>query len=95
MQNYSQCMPFSLIRRCYFFFHLELCMYRLYGVPGFLSSRPDWFPPPPNPPKLQESVAPYLWVQWGRQNRLRDGELNSDDGTDTLVLYVKYNTSTV
>ncbi len=35
--------------------------YRVYRVPGFLSSRPNWVPPP----HMQASVAPPLWVQGG------------------------------
>ncbi len=36
--------------------------HRLYGVPGFLSSRPNWVPLP----HPQESVALPLWVQGGK-----------------------------
>jgi hypothetical protein len=38
-----------------FFFQLSHRGQRVYRVPGLLSSRPNWVPPPPHP---QESVAP-------------------------------------
>jgi hypothetical protein len=37
----------------YQIYQMGLC--RVDGVPGFLSSRPNWLPPPPHP---QVSVAP-------------------------------------
>jgi hypothetical protein len=37
-------------------------------VPGLLSSRPHWVPPPP---QLQKSVASPLWIQGGRHTRIR------------------------
>ncbi len=41
--------------------------HRVFRVPGFLSSRPNWVPPSRHP---QASVAPPLWVQGGRHCRL-------------------------
>ncbi len=59
-------------------------------MPDFLSSRSHCVPPPPQF-HSQASVAPPPWVQVGH-TRLRGGGGggNSDEGTDTLVLYVKY-----
>jgi hypothetical protein len=37
-------------------------------VPGLLSSRPHWVPPPP---QLQKSVAFPLWIQGGRHTHIR------------------------
>jgi hypothetical protein len=59
--------------------------HRVYRVPGFLSSRPNWAPQP--------LPARECWVQRGRHTRLqglRCGDSNSDEGTDTVVLYVHY-----
>jgi hypothetical protein len=55
-------------------------------MPGFLSSRPNWLPPPPHP---QASVAPLPLVQ-GEHSHLRIGGgegANSEEKTGTLVLY--------
>ncbi len=70
-------------------FHRETTLYggvhRVDRVPGFLSSRPNWIPPPPH---SQASVAPPLaWEGVGGPN--------SDEGMDTLELKVQYNPSTV
>jgi hypothetical protein len=63
-------------------------------VPGFLSSRPNWVPPPPHP---QGSYDSPLWVQGGRHTRLWGMGWrgpNSDEGTDNrhsaTLLYVCY-----
>jgi hypothetical protein len=73
-----------------------MCMYLLYNcnhrafkVPKFLSSRPNWVPPPPHP---QARVAPPLWVQGGDILLAGKGVggPNSAEGTDTLVIYVQY-----
>ncbi len=37
-------------------------------MPGLLSSRANWVPPPP---QLQESVAPPVWIQGGRHIHFR------------------------
>jgi hypothetical protein len=55
-------------------------------TPGFLSSRQNWVPPPPP-----------TWVQGGETHSLAGegvGVPDSDEGTDTLVLYLYYNSST-
>ncbi len=61
--------------------------YRVSRVPGFLSSRRNWVP------HLQGSFAPPpLWVQGGRQTRLRVrgwGGPNSEEGTEALILWYK------
>jgi hypothetical protein len=69
---------------------------RVYRVPGFLSSRPNWstrplahkgvFPPPPPP---LGSGGTHSVAGEGV------GGFNSDEGTDTLVLYAYYNPSTL
>jgi hypothetical protein len=54
-------------------------------TPDFLSSRPNWVPPPSHP-----------WVQGGETHSLvGEGVVgpNSDEETDTLVLYAYYNSS--
>ncbi len=59
-------------------------------MPGLLSSRPHWVPPPPQP---QESVAPPPLGPRGETLSLAGegvGGPNSDDGTATPVLYVHY-----
>jgi hypothetical protein len=67
--------------------------HRAYRVPGFLSCRPNWFPRPFN----RKRVLLPLWFRGGGHTRLRErgwgGVANSDEGTDTLVLKVKYNPS--
>jgi hypothetical protein len=58
-------------------------------VPGFLSSRPNCDPPPPHP---QGSVAPPPLGSKGGDTRWGGGSVgrpNSDEGTDTLALYVR------
>ncbi len=66
----------------------------VYRVPGFLSSRPVWLPLPPH---SQTSVASSFGskvVGGGRGKHSLAGEgaggANSDEGTGTLVLLVKY-----
>ncbi len=57
-------------------------------MPGFLSSQPNWLPPPPHP---QASVAPLLVPEGGQHQLGGDegaGGANSNEGTDTLVLLV-------
>jgi hypothetical protein len=54
--------------------------HRVDRVPGFLSGRPNWLPPPPHP---QASVAPPPFGSGGEGG----GGAISDEGTDTLVLY--------
>ncbi len=55
---------------------------------GILSSRPNWIPPPPHP---QGNVAPppfgSKWETLARGEGV--GGHNADEGTDTLVLYVR------
>jgi hypothetical protein len=43
--------------------------HRVYRVPGFLSSHPNWVPPPPS--AARECCSSPLWVQGGRHTRLR------------------------
>ncbi len=64
--------------------------YRVYRVPGFLSSRPNWLPPALSPAK--ECVAPPFGPGRGAPTRWgeRGGGANSDNGTDTLVPYSRY-----
>ncbi len=62
--------------------------HRVYRVPGLLSSRLNWLPPPPHP---QASVALPLgsWEGGGGNTlacRRGGGGSHSDEGTDTLVL---------
>ncbi len=70
-------------------------LHRVYSVPGFLSSRPNWVPPPPTP-HPQASVSPP--GSKGETHSIAGdgvGEPSSNKGTGTLVLYVYYNPSTV
>jgi hypothetical protein len=63
-------------------------------VPGFLSNRPNWVPPPP---RQKESVAPPPFGSRGETHLLAGGGLgglNSDEGTDVLVLYYNPFTNT-
>ena len=54
-------------------------------VLSFLSSRPNWDPPPP--PHPQASVTPPPLVPGGTYSLAREGvDPNSDEGTDTVVL---------
>jgi hypothetical protein len=58
--------------------------HKVYKLPGFLSSRPNWVP---HLLLTRKRVLPPLWVQGRRHTRLLgDGGPNSDDGTDILVL---------
>jgi hypothetical protein len=72
------------ITRRIFSFHIRA--HRVGRVPGFLSSRPNWLPPPPH---SHVSVAPLPLVLGGGTHSLAGegaGEqIHSDDGTDTLV----------
>ena len=69
---------------------------REYSVVGFLSSRPNWVPPPPCP---QASITPPTPFGSKKRDTLACGGgvggPNSDEGTDTLVLYVYYNPSRI
>jgi hypothetical protein len=62
-------------------------LHRVYRVPGFLPSRPNWSPPPSH---ASECCSPPLWVQEGRHTgtrlRGRGGGPNSDERFDALVL---------
>jgi hypothetical protein len=60
-------------------------MHKLDRLPGFLSSRPNWLPPPPLP---LASVTPPPPCSKGEHARLREGRegANVDEGTDTLAL---------
>ena len=64
---------------------------KLYRVPDFLSSRMNWVPPLP---LSQASVSPQasgMWVGGGATHSLAGkgvGGPNSDDWTETLVLYI-------
>ncbi len=62
--------------------HLLTNIYRVYRVPGFLSSRPNWLLTTLHP---QASVAPPA-VPWGGGILACVRGANSDKGTDTLVL---------
>jgi hypothetical protein len=64
----------------------------VYKVPGFLSSRRNWGVS--RPP--QASVAPPFVSKGGDTLACGEGVggPNSDDGTDTLVLYANYKPST-
>ncbi len=71
-------------------------LHRVYRVPGFLSSRPDWVHPPPQPLTRKRVFLPP--GSKGETNSLAGdavGEPSSDEGTDTQVLYVYYIPSTV
>ncbi len=66
-------------------FFVKSIDHRIERVRGFLSSRPNWLPPhreclPPPP------FGSSLWGEGARG-------ANSDEGRDTLVLYVYYNPS--
>jgi hypothetical protein len=66
-------------------------------VPGFLSSRLNWVPPLPHPQGIVARLAPPLFVSKGRHTRWWGGGCggpNSDEGINTLILYVYYNPST-
>ncbi len=58
--------------------------HRVYRVPCFLSSRPNWLPPPPHP---QLSVAPPLVPMGGTHSLAGEGAgiANSDELTGTLM----------
>jgi hypothetical protein len=62
--------------------------HRVYRVPGFLASRPNWLLPPPHP---LVGVVPPLVPGGGGEDTLARGRggggSHSDEGTDTLVLY--------
>jgi hypothetical protein len=61
-------------------------------VSGFISSLPNWVPPPP---QSEASVAPLSLGPRGETHSLAGegmGGPNSNEVTDTLVLYVYYNT---
>jgi hypothetical protein len=65
--------------------------HREYRVPGILSSRPNWVPPTPSPTRECCSSPPFGskgadTLACGRGV----GGPDSDEGTDTLVLYVYY-----
>ncbi len=63
-------------------------------MPGFLSSRPNWVPPLHRP---HWSIAPPPFGSKGGGTQSLTGEEVqgpvSDEGTDTLILYVHYNSS--
>jgi hypothetical protein len=65
----------------------ELLKHRVYRVPGFLSSRPNWVPHPLTRKGVFFPTFPFV-----SGDTLAGGEgvggPNSDEGTDTLVLYV-------
>jgi hypothetical protein len=63
--------------------------HRVYRVPGFLSSRPNWVPHP----LTRECCSPPLDPSEETHSLAGEGLAgpNSDEGTDTLVLYVYYN----
>ncbi len=66
-------------------------------MPGFLSSRPNWVPPSPQP-QVSVALPPPLGPTKGGDLLLTGkgaGGPNSAEGTDTLVLYVLYNPSTI
>jgi hypothetical protein len=67
--------------------------YTDYRVPGFPSSRPNWYPPNPSP--TSEYCSPPVGSGGGGEIHSLAGEggggPNSDDeGTDTLVLHVYF-----
>jgi hypothetical protein len=64
--------------------------HRVNRVSGFLSSRPYWVPPPLT--RKRVLIPPMLGPRWETHSLARDGvgRPNSDEGTDTLVLYVYY-----
>jgi hypothetical protein len=74
--------------------HIRTLCHRVFRMPGFLSSRPNWVPP--NPPPARECCSSPLWVQGGTDSLEGEGvgEPNSDERTDTLVLFVYYIRST-
>jgi hypothetical protein len=59
---------------------------RVFRVPGFLSSRPNWVPPPTS------ECCPPVGSTGETHSLAREGvsEPKSDEGTDTLVLYSMY-----
>jgi hypothetical protein len=61
--------------------------HRVYRVPGFLSSRPNWVPPLPHP---QASVASPPLGPRGEKNSLagKGGGPKSDDWTESLALCI-------
>ncbi len=69
-------------------------IYVLYFI-AFLSSRPNWLPPPA-PSPVNECCPPF--VPRGGHTRWEDvgaGGADSDEGTYTLVRQVQYNSSTL
>jgi hypothetical protein len=86
-QKYIKSIEFGSPAWRAFFFQLYHRGQRVYRVPGLLSSRPNWVPPPPH---LQESVVPPPLDPRGETHSLSEGVegINSDDGAYTLVHYV-------
>jgi hypothetical protein len=65
---------------------LERPIHRVDRVLGFFSSRSNWDSPSPHP----QASAPCLWFRGEGHNRLWESEWgpNSDEGTDTVVLFI-------
>ncbi len=45
--------------------------HRVYRVPGFLSSRPNWLPPPPHPPALLKGEGRHSLAGEGRREPIQ------------------------
>jgi hypothetical protein len=68
---------------------MGLLLFDIRRVPECLSSRLNWVPPPP--PRMRVWLPPHLVLE-GEPHPLAGKEVggpNSDDWTDTLVLYIE------
>jgi hypothetical protein len=81
-------MPRNLDKKCSSRIPSQDQNHRIYRVPGFLSSRPNWLLPPPHQPT--SGTPPPLVPRGGGAHSLAEEGAegaNSVEGTDTLVLY--------
>ncbi len=81
--------PTEIVCRNELFILIAVGQRREYRVPGILSSRPNWAPPPPHP---QGSVAPPPFGSHWRTHSLGGGGGGGDK--IPLVLYVHHNSFT-
>ncbi len=69
--------------------YYEVRLHSLYRVPGFPSSRPNWVPHP----LTHKGVLLPPFQKGETHSLVGEGGPNSDEGTDTLLIYVNYSTS--